>query len=305
MKRIFTHPEEGRARMGWRVLIFIVLFWIFSAIIFAVRPLLGDVSRSEFLSQYSWLIVGILAFGATLATFLARRFLDKRSFKSLGLHWNRKSWQDLLFGFALSAGMAGLFFAIALGTGSVELQGLNPLAGGTETGQAFDYSRFISTFSLGVLFLFLLEHILVGYWEELVFRGYLFQNFVEGMGLTIAVIVSCIIYGLIHAANPNAGILSSSIIVLFGFLRIYGYLSTKTLWLSMGMHIGWNFFQGPIFGFGASGHQHAYWIRQEAVGPDWLSGGEFGPEASILIIPIIGLALLTMRWWTRNRLAEA
>ncbi len=74
---------------------------------------------------------------------------------------------------------------------------------------------------------------------------------IEGLGLITSIIISCIIYGIIHYLNPNATILSSAIIVGFGFLRIYGYFSTKMLWLSMGMHVGWNFFQGPIFGFAA------------------------------------------------------
>ena len=159
----------------------------------------------------------------------------------------------------------------------------------------------MSLLSLASIAVLLVEHILVGYWEELVFRGYLFQNMVEGMGNKIAIIISCIIYGLIHAANPNAGILSSLIIVLFGFLRIYGYLLTNMLWLSMGMHMGWNFFQGPVFGFHASGHEMVTVIKQADLGLGWLSGGDFGPEGSLLIIPIIFLALWIMRLYSRRQ----
>ena len=127
---------------------------------------------------------------------------------------------------------------------------------------------------------------------------------IDGIGLKVSVVISCLIYGLIHYMNPNAGVLSSLIIVLFGFMRIYGYLSTKMLWLSIGMHIGWNFFQGPIFGFGASGHQTATLIDQTSTSQDWLSGGAFGPEGSIFIIPIIFLALFIMRWYSKDRQAE-
>jgi len=97
--------------------------------------------------------------------------------------------------------------------------------------------------------------------------------------------------------KPSATILSALIIVVFGFLRIYGYLVTKMLWLSMGMHIGWNFFQGSIFGFSASGHKHANFLDITIKDPSWLSGGEFGPEGSILILPVILLALFVMKFW--------
>ena len=143
--------------------------------------------------------------------------------------------------------------------------------------------------------------ILIGYWEELVFRGYLLQNMAEGLGMIAAIVVSCLLYGLVHAANPNAGLLSSLIIVLFGFLRIYGYLATGLLWLSIGMHIGWNFFQGPVFGFAASGHlEEQTVIRHDLAGADWLSGGDFGPEASLVTVPVILLALGAMRLWSRH-----
>ena len=296
MSQLFINPTENRLRAGWRILVFVPLFMLFAALIFVVRPLLGDVGKKEFLSDYSLLIVAILSIAATLAVFLSRKFLDKKSFPSLGLKRTQRTLPDLLFGFFLSAVMAGMFFGLALLFGFIEYHGLN--WGNTAPGT--DYVSFISVISIGSLALFLVEHILVGYWEELVFRGYLFQNLREGLGLVLAIIVSCLLYGLIHASNPNATVLSSAIIVLFGFLRIYGYLSTKMLWLSMGMHIGWNFFQGPIFGFSASGHQTATLIDQSPTGADWLSGGAFGPEGSILIIPILGLALLAMRWWSKK-----
>jgi membrane protease YdiL (CAAX protease family) len=123
----------------------------------------------------------------------------------------------------------------------------------------------------------------------------------DGMGNKIAIVISCLIYGLIHAMNPNAGLLSSLIIVLFGFMRIYGYLLTNMLWLSMGMHMGWNFFQGPVFGFHASGHEMVTVVKQADLGPAWLSGGDFGPEGSLLIIPVVFLALWIMRLYSRRQ----
>jgi hypothetical protein len=69
------------------------------------------------------------------------------------------------------------------------------------------------------------------------------------------------------------------------------------------MHVGWNFFQGPIFGYAASGHDTPVLVAQAPSGPAWLSGGAFGPEGSVLTIPVVAAALLAMRWWAGRRQA--
>ena len=140
----------------------------------------------------------------------------------------------------------------------------------------------------------------VGYWEELFFRGYLYDNLKDGLGVMWAIVVSCLLFGVVHLGNPNASILSTSIIVLFGFMRLFGLLTTKQLWLSMGMHMGWNFFQGPVFGFGASGHRTFHLLEHVTKGPRWLTGGDFGPEASLIMIPILVLAVGIMYGWSRR-----
>ena len=297
MKSIFKNQEEGRLRAGWRILIFILLFWCFSLAIFAIKPLLGDMTKREFLSDYSLVIVLVLALAASIAVPIARKFLDKKTFKSLGLKRIKRSFSDLLFGFFLSAAMAGAFLLLMVSLGYVEVLDFHFKSLDDIEFSATGYLQLIGVFSLASMTLFLLEHILVGYWEELVFRGYLFQNMTEGMGLVWSILISCFLYGLIHAANPNATLLSTVVIMFFGFLRIYGYLLTKMLWLSMGMHIGWNFFQGPIFGFAASGHKKATFLELNILQPEWISGGTFGPEGSIFIIPILVVALIIMKAW--------
>lgn len=299
MKSTFIHPTESRLRAGWRILLFLVLFWLLAALVFVIQPLFGDVGKREFLSDYSLIIVGILALAATIAVKVARKKLDKKSWVSLGLQISTNTWKDLLFGFGLSAIMAGVFLFILWLSGAVEIDSHSLTTSPAAATDGFaSYMKVISWGSLALLFL---EHLLVGYWEELVFRGYLLQNMIEGMGLQLAILISCIGYGLIHAGNPNAGLLSTFIIVVFGFLRIYGYLATKMLWLSMGMHIGWNFFQGPVLGFAASGHQKATVLQLHfSSESSWLTGGDFGPEGSLLMLPIIGLALLLIYGYAKK-----
>jgi membrane protease YdiL (CAAX protease family) len=281
----FVNADDGRLRAGWRILAFIlILMAIAAGGQTAVRAALGGLPRG------STLVLAIIAVAATIAVLVARRFLDRKAFISLGLSQIGSAWKDLLFGFALSAAMAGLVLWLMVVFGFVSNVQVNWSGSAT----------------ILLLLSLLLPNMIVGYWEELVFRGYLLQNMIEGMGLKLAVVTSCLLYGLLHAGNPNATLLSSVIIVLFGYLRIYGYLSTGLLWLSMGMHIGWNFFQSAVFGFAASGHvEDQTLFSHDPAAPDWLTGGEFGPEGSVLIIPVLLLALFAMYLWTKRRNAKS
>jgi hypothetical protein len=65
----------------------------------------------------------------------------------------------------------------------------------------------------------------------------------------------------------------------------------------MGIHMGWNFFQGAVFGFAASGHETFRLIEHTTSGPAWLTGGDCGPEGSVLTLPILGATLVVMGWW--------
>ena len=280
MKNWFRNPADSRFRAGWRILAFVALF-----ITLAVGGQLGTRALLGSLQKGSTLILAIIAIAATVSVYIARRYLDKKTFLSLGLGGKSVAVRDLLFGFFLSGAMGASVLALMLAAGVIEDLRFN----WGEDGMTVHW-----------LSVALLPTILIGYWEELVNRGYLFQNMREGMGMTGAVIVSCILYGILHAANPNASWLSSAIIVGFGLLRLYGYLATGLLWLSIGMHIGWNFFQGPIFGFPASGQAEASTlVSHQRVGSNWLSGGDFGPEASLLILPVLGLAFIAMYLWAR------
>jgi len=276
----FVNTDDDRLRAGWRILAFILILMALAAGgQLAVRAALGGLPRG------STLVLAIIAVAATVAVLIARRFLDRKSFVSLGFARFGSAWPDLLFGFVLSAAMAGLALWLMVVFGFVSNVQLN-WAGPT---------------TVVLLLTLLAPTVIIGYWEELVFRGYLLQNMAEGLGLNVAVVASCLLYGLVHASNPNATLLSSAIIVLFGYLRIYGYLSTGLLWLSIGMHVGWNFFQSAVFGFAASGHAEDQTLfSHDPAAADWLSGGEFGPEGSVLIIPVLLLALFAMRLWTRR-----
>lgn len=141
-----------------------------------------------------------------------------------------------------------------------------------------------------------------GVGEELIFRGAVYRLLEEGFGTLIALIVSGAFFGLLHGLNPGAT-LASTLAIAFeaGILLAAAYALTRSLWLAIGLHFGWNFAEGGIFGAAVSGHATKGWINATISGPDWLSGGKFGPEASLpafaicVTVAIVMLMLVAKR----------
>jgi len=143
--------------------------------------------------------------------------------------------------------------------------------------------------------------ILVGWNEELLSRGYHLQTIASGLNLFWGVVISSAIFGILHLGNPNATWVSAAGIFFAGIYLAYGYIRTKQLWLPIGLHIGWNFYEGVVFGFPVSGLDIYALLRIQVSGPVLWSGGAFGPEAGLIVLPslIVGGALIY--WFTKNR----
>lgn len=132
----------------------------------------------------------------------------------------------------------------------------------------------------------------VGVGEEIIFRGILFRWIDEKWGFVAAMIVSALLFGFMHIFLPGATVWSSmAIAVEAGLLLGAAYKFSGTLWLPIGIHWAWNFTQGNIFGIEVSGNDAGESIFKSIMkGPDILTGGEFGAEASIITF-VLGLAL--------------
>jgi len=299
MKKFFMDSGTGRLRAGWRILLFIVLLiGLSTAGQILLKTAVGGVpDTTGFMKQA--ILICIIATAATLAVFIARRLLDRKTFVSLGLGVDRHTLGDFVFGFLLSGLMGGAFLLAAMHFGDVKIDAVH-WSWSFVNFESFDaFANGLLLMGAGTLLVVFFHYLTVAWWEEIVFRGYILQNLMDGLGAVVAVLISCLIYGAIHAFNPNATMLSSAIIVLFGFLRIYGYLATNMLWLSFGMHTGWNFFQGPVYGFAASGTDSPHLLGLTISGPEWRSGGDFGPEGSVVILPILAAAIALMWLWVR------
>ena len=137
----------------------------------------------------------------------------------------------------------------------------------------------------------LFSFLVVGVGEEVLFRGIVFRMIDDRWGTAVGLIASALIFGFVHITNDNATVWSSlAIAVEAGLLLGAAYKWSGTLWVPIGIHWSWNYFQGPIFGFAVSGNDTQSLITPVIQGSDWLTGGTFGAEASIPAF-VLGLAL--------------
>ena len=128
-----------------------------------------------------------------------------------------------------------------------------------------------------------------GIMEEILFRGLLFRVSAKILGTWGALLLTAALFGAVHVFNPGATVSSSLAIALeAGILLGAAYAATARLWLPMGLHIAWNFTEGPLFGMTVSGgSMGAGLLRGALSGPRILTGGQFGPEASIIAVLVL------------------
>ena len=119
--------------------------------------------------------------------------------------------------------------------------------------------------------------------EEILFRGVLFRITEESLGTWLAILISALLFGLLHLFNPSATLVAAVAIVLeAGVLLAAAYVLTRRLWLAIGVHFAWNFVRGGIFGIEVSGNPGL--LQATLAGPELLSGGEYGAEASVVAV---------------------
>ncbi len=145
------------------------------------------------------------------------------------------------------------------------------------------------------------ELVLVALFEETLFRGVLQRNLERALGTWPAVAVSAILFGLAHIPNANATAAAIGVTVVAGLLFAAAYLATRRLWLAVGMHFAWNFMSDAIFSMTTSGHPGKGLLVGSPSGPDWLSGGAYGIEASVVTLAVLSLFALGLFAAARRR----
>jgi uncharacterized protein len=307
--RPFFDEVTGRLRAPWRLLLQYLTYTV-------TVPLLVNLLAGAFLlagtgagssstsalagSPLLPVIGGVAGLGgALLSVWLAGRFLDRRPFADFGFHLSVGWWLDLLFGMALGALLMTTVFLVQSGLGWVTVTG------------SFESLVPGAPFWLAVLVPATL-FVCVGFYEELVFRGYQLRNAAEGLNssslgprgaVVLAWALSSAFFGYLHAANPSATILSTANVALAGLMLGCGYVLTGELAIPIGLHVTWNFFQGTVFGFPVSGLRigGATFLSIEQGGPDLWTGGPFGPEGGLLAPAAMALGIVLTALWVRLR----
>ncbi|WCN82146.1 CPBP family intramembrane glutamic endopeptidase [Micromonospora sp. LH3U1] len=138
--------------------------------------------------------------------------------------------------------------------------------------------------------------------EELIFRGVLFRVVEERMGTWIALLLTGVVFGLMHLLNPDASLWGAvAIAVEAGFMLAACYAATRNLWVPIGLHFGWNFAAGGIFSVVVSGNGESKGLLDTTMsGPTLLTGGDFGPEGSPYTVAA-GVVLTGVFLWLAHR----
>jgi len=298
-KSIFWNKEEARLRAGWRLVFQFVILILFMVILAILDSNLADsLPKSPMGKSDSILLPIELLIALLFSVWFAGRFLDRRRFADFGFRFSPSWWVDLGFGLALGALMMTAIFFIELATGWAAI---------TET-----FKSGVNGIAFPIEILWALVTVLcVGIYEELLARGYQLKNLAEGLNfkffspkgaIVLAALHTSALFGLLHALDPNATIISTLNLMLAGLLYSTAYLLTGELAVPIGYHIMWNFFESSVFGFPVSGMDlSTTFIDIRQSGPRLWTGGAFGPEAGLVGTGARLVGILLIIGWMRLR----
>lgn len=233
---------------------------------------LASINGIDQTSEYMTIVLLFCFVLIIIGAIIINKYRHKNDIKALGFQKN-KFVSKYSIGFLI--GILLLFFIIvaSLIVNSIQI-------------------NFNQDFNGIILFMFLLGFLIQGLAEEVLFRGYLQNRLKTNFGLITTLVIQGILFALFHGANPGVTFLGVFNIFLFAvFLGIIFYY-TQNIWIVGGIHSAWNFVLGPIIGIEVSGMKISTSLFNSSMnGPTWLTGGNFGLEASILttIILIIGI----------------
>ena len=233
--------------------------------------------------HHSWIATAAASLGILALYVLVVRWFEKEWAPDI---LSNKWAPHLLLGLAIGA----LFFVLVVGV--MRFFGICSLEKLSFDGKA-QWEAFMMFFGVAV-------------GEEVLFRGVLYKWIDKRWGMWVALVVSGLVFGLVHVTNDNATLWSGfAIAIEAGLLLGAAYKWSGTLWLPIGIHWAWNYTQGNIFGFAVSGNDAgSMWFKVTTQGPDLLTGGPFGAEASIICV-VLGAAIAAVFVWDCVRRGKA
>jgi uncharacterized protein len=286
--------SAGRLRVGWRVIIYLLVWTLCSGILaataFAIAQAMagGQVNR---LAEFS-LGGSISLLTALVAGWLCGRWFEQLPFKALGASFSSGWFSHLVLG--LAVGGVSLTFAVGIAAALGDFR--------------FEFNREVSPGSLleALVGSFVVMAIAAAF-EEAFFRGYMFQTLVRSGLAWLAIVLTAAFFGAVHLRNPAAGNISTVDTMIAGILFGVAYLKTRDLWFPFGIHLMWNWMQGSVFGIEVSGLTELSSVsifKEIDKGPDWLTGGTYGIEGSIASTAALMITVLFI-YFVPNGRADA
>ncbi|WP_243039135.1 CPBP family intramembrane glutamic endopeptidase [Dyella sedimenti] len=267
----FTTPSTATPWERWlvfsplaRIVFFTVLYLVLFALASATVNWLGFFATGTTHLAHAWANLAV-QLAATIPAYLVLvKAIERRPLRELA---PRDAVTLVPAGLLLGALLFSAVVLVLWLAGSYHVNGTNPGA---------DWLPGVLTAGIGA-----------GVAEEIITRGVLFRTVEEGLGTWWALAISALFFGAAHIFNPGATLWSSlAIAIEAGVLLALLYHVTRSLWACMGLHAAWNIMQGTVYGIPVSGTEAHGWLVSSRTGPDWLSGGVFGAEASVAALAI-------------------
>jgi membrane protease YdiL (CAAX protease family) len=274
--RRFLHPGQLRwlRSLGWAVALFFVFGLFIAAVQIWPETLIKDDGPLRALATAGLCLLGYALYAGLV------RLAEGRWPSELAL---RPAIVELLVGLAVGAAMLSAVVALLVGLGLYEVTG----------------PRAASPWGM------ITVAIHSGFMEELVLRAIVLRLLMRAFGAWPALVLSAALFGALHLTNPNATpVAAIAIAVEAGLMLAAFYMLTGRLWVSIGVHAAWNFTQGWVWGAAVSGFpvkESLYLSSPKPGAPEWLSGGAFGPEASVPAMVVgTGVAVVVLYWAWRK-----
>jgi len=276
IKSVQLFSRANPAGKSGKVLQFPLVRIIMACLFLSPVFLLNKVFRSVVTSSapvdmrtYFAYVEAIIFFFIFLAAYgLYARFIEKRKAFEIS---PKLSWKEFGKGFFISMVLVSAIVGLLAVIGNYRIADWNP-----------DKKVFIDLF---------IKFMIGALLEEIIFRLIIFRLIEELLGTWIALIIQAVLFGFAHMANDNSTLFTSfSVIIVGGIVYTGAFMYTRRIWLALGLHVGWNYFQSGIFGMPNSGTVYKGLIFPDIQGREWITGGSWGIEASYIAILLVLIA---------------
>lgn len=302
--KIFKN-NNNQIRSGWKIAVVyftytisVILFSIiFSAVymlaVYTKNPKLEgmEYAKEQFSSMNHFpgiCLFFIQCITLILIVILFWKIWDKKKVKYIGLTNIKNSWKDLCAGLLIGAISFTAVASVLMLTKSVELV------------KSFSQPNFSWS-----LIIQLIIFIFVGINEELFCRGYCMTVLKQINTLWAPIVISSVIFALMHSFNSGISLLAYVNLFLFGITMGYLFIKTKNIWMGIGYHITWNYFQGNIFGFLVSGNVTDSVYTVKTVDPNIINGSGFGPEGGLVVTILLIISIYLIYRFLPSRKIKA